>query len=242
METGVDQTAMIHRLPPAPLVDRIEALGEVVRGRRAIHVGFVDSGFREMQERSGMWLHDHLAAEAESLVGIDIDPDGVSRARQAGYEAYVLDCCDPAALAEAGLEPAPVVVAGEVIEHLDSPGGFMEAAHELVSPGGELLITTPNAYSWLNVCAALARREVNHPDHVVMFTRRTLAALGARHGWEVAETQVYVPVVKPVRSGTLSVRAMATAARIVCAGERMAARLGRPYAAGGLIVRFRSVR
>ena len=46
------------------------------------------------------------------------------------------------------------------------------------------------------VCAALGNLEVNHPDHVVLFTCRTLDAMLTRHGWEPFEHRVYVQEVK----------------------------------------------
>jgi SAM-dependent methyltransferase len=234
------QGTMIHRLPDAPLVDRIEYLTGRARGRRVIHVGFVDTGCRTMQERAGSWLHAHLDGVATSLVGIDVDEGGVKDAVDAGYEAYVADCRDPEALAALGVVPAELVIAGEVIEHLDDPGAFLAGLHRLVAPGGELVVTTPNACGLFNVFAALARREINHPDHVVMFTWRTLTNLAARHGWEAAESRVYVPSVKELSGGGATARALGLVARVAVATERGLARAGRSSAADGLIVSFRA--
>ena len=236
---GADQTTMVHPLPPAPLVDRVGHLVALARGRRVIHVGFADQGYRGMQERSGTWLHAHLDRVATSLVGLDLAPDDVARAEADGYEVHAVDCTDRSAVIDLGLVPAQIVLAGEVIEHLDRPGDLFDALEPLVAPGGLLVITTPNAYGWLNVGASLLGREINHPDHVCMFTQRTLAALGARHGWSHEATAVYVPSVKGVAGGGATARLMATGARATCAAERMAARLGRPYAADGLIVALR---
>ena len=236
---SADQTSMVHVLPPAPLVDRVDHLCALARGRRVIHVGFADQGYRSMQERSGAWLHAHLDRAASSLVGLDLSPTDVAAAAADGYEVHAVDCTDPVAVAELGLAPAQVVLAGEVIEHLDAPGGLFEALAPLVAPGGLLVVTTPNGYGWLNVAASLLHREINHPDHVAMFTQRTLTALGHRHGWSHEATAVYVPSVKGVAGRGLRARLMALAARATCAAERVACRLGRPYAADGLIVAFR---
>lgn len=237
---GGDQTEMVHRLPQARGVDRIAYLTELVTGRSVVHVGFADRGYREMQELAGTWLHAHLATRARTLVGIDLDEEGVAAAREAGYEAWAIDCRDEVAIAAAGIEPAEVVVAGEVIEHLDEPGPFLEALHRLVAPGGELVLTTPNASGLLNTVAALAGREVNHPDHVAMFSWRTLQNLLARHGWEVVESATYVPVMKEGARRQSGV--MGLAAQAVLAAERAAARLGAPFLSDGLIVRCRAAR
>jgi SAM-dependent methyltransferase len=240
--TEYTQAEMVHVLPPAPLVERAGFLLDRCRGRRVVHVGFADHGCRDLQDRNGTWLHAHLAGVAAELVGVDLDEPSVARARAEGYEAHAADCTDPGAVAALGVAPAEVVVAGEVIEHLGDPAGFFEAVHALVAPGGELVVTTPNAYGLTNVLTGMLRREVNHPDHVVIFSRRTLEALADRHGWRAVDTAVYVPVVKPQDGAPVRVRAMEAAARLGCAVERGLGRLGRPYAADGLIMTFRSHR
>ena len=233
-----DDTVRLHPLPKAPLVDRLPHLVELARGRRVAHVGFVDAGFRETQDRAGTWLHAHLSAVATSIVGLDIDEQGVKHAVADGYEAHQVDCRDADAIGALGLEPADVVIAGEVIEHLDDPGGLLEGLHALVRPGGELVITTPNAYGLFNVLASLTRHEINHPDHVVMFTWQTLTNMAARHDWEPIATAVYVPSMKDGAGRG----ALAVAGRAAVGLERLLAKLGRSYAADGLIVTFRSVR
>lgn len=235
------QAAMTHVLPKARTVDRIAELVDLARGRRVIHVGFVDTGCAEANLGSDTWLHAHLDRSATSLVGIDVNEAGVAAAVADGYEAYAIDCRDSAALAEAGIAPAPLVIAGEVIEHLDDPGSFLEGLHDLVAPSGELVITTPNITGLFNTFAALANREINHPDHVVMFTWRTLVALAARHGWEPVATATYVPPVKFAGRG-MAGRVLGLAGRLAVALEKLLGRLGRPYFADGMIVTFRSTR
>ena len=77
------------------------------------------------------------------------------------------------------------------------------------------------------------RDEVNHPDHVVMFTWRTLTQLMARHGWRATDSVTYVPTVRD--RGERS-RLEALAVRLVFGLERFLGRVGRPYSADGLIV------
>ena len=127
-----DQGAMTHTLPRAQLVDRIDYLCSRAQGQRVVHVGFVDSGCQTMQQGAGTWLHGHLDRVATSLVGIDIDELGVKEATEAGFEAYAVDCRDREALEAIGVEPAPVVIAGEVIEHLSDPGSFLDGLQNLV--------------------------------------------------------------------------------------------------------------
>ncbi|MDE0701877.1 MAG: methyltransferase domain-containing protein [Acidimicrobiaceae bacterium] len=231
-EYGQDE--MAHDLPRAEIVDRIEWLTAQCVGKRVIHVGFADAGFRLEQGRAGRWLHGHLHEVAGELVGIDADPVGVAAATDDDFEAYVVDCTDTAAVAALGIEPADVVLAGEVIEHVSAPGLFLDAMHHLCKPEGILIVTTPNAYGLINVAASITRRvEINHPDHVVMFTWRTLTELMRRSGWDHTRTVTYVPAVR--ERGNRS-RLEAAAVRSIVGVERLLGKLNRPFSADGLIV------
>lgn len=234
------QLSMAHKLPPARMVDRIDFLADQARSRRVIHVGFVDTGCRSMQNTAGTWLHAHLAHGATSLVGIDVDEVGVKEAEVAGYEAYAVDCRDREAVEALEIAPAQLVIAGEVIEHVDDPGNFLAGLHALVAPGGQLIITTPNAYGLFNVFASLAHREINHPDHVVMFTWRTLTNLASRHGWRPVETAMYVPSVKELSGGGIGAFVIGLAGKAAVLAERLLGRLRRPYSSDGMIIIFES--
>lgn len=235
---------MVHRLPKATTVDRDEFLVDAARGRRTVHVGFTDDGVRSLVQRDGTWLHARLAAVAGSLVGVDIDDAGVEEARYQGYEAYRADCCDPAELDQLGIEPAELLVAGEVIEHVDSVGSFLDGLAKLVAPGGKMILTTPNACRLTNVVASLAGIEVVHPDHVAWYSWYTLRNVLERHNWAVEEFHTYLlpprQVSAPVSSsggGEL----VARAGRIVLRVERVLARSVAPFLADGLIAVCRVV-
>lgn len=227
---------MVGRHPKATLTRRIPLLCDLASGRRVIHVGFADAGCRTMNQRSEAWLHEHLAATAKELVGIDLDQVGVDAARAAGYEAYVADCRDPSVLERLGLQPAELVIAGEVIEHLDDPGGFLDGLQHLVAPGGRLVVTTPNATALINALAAVIRREINHPDHVAMFSQRTLDNLLRRHGWLPKRWWTYRSEIKEQDRVSGAERVLLAGVRVVHAFEGLAARWGAAFVAEGLIV------
>lgn len=173
----------VHRLPRARVVDRTRYLCDLAAGRRVIHLGFVDEGRMTTKHARETWLHEPLSRAARECVGVDLDAHGVELARTLGYEAHVADCQSADSLRALGLAPADVVLAGEIIEHLDAPGAFAEAVKTLVAPGGLLVVTTPNGFALTNFVAALLFRELVHVDHVGWYSWRTLASLLLRHGW-----------------------------------------------------------
>ena len=83
--------------------------------------------------------------------------------------------------------------------------------------------------------AALAGYEVNHPDHVTLFSCRTLTALLERHGWSIATIATYVPRIKPTSDGSGRARLLRAGGTGLRWLEHAAGRLGRPFAADGLI-------
>jgi SAM-dependent methyltransferase len=179
-----------HRLPREGPVLRHDFLVDRARGKRVVHVGFVDE-LMATKLAQGVWLHGRLAAVARSLVGLDAAEEGVGWANEQGFEAHAVDAQSAEAIAALGLEPADVVIAGEIIEHLDAPGPFLRAMRSLVRPDGELVVTTPNAYRLLNFLAPLSGSELVHPDHASWQSPQTLRTLLERSGWQVEGMTYY---------------------------------------------------
>lgn len=182
----------IGRIPSGTRIyDRVAYLIDAARGKRVIHLGFVDARNMEEKLESSTWLHAQLASVAAELVGIDTDARGVEVARSLGYEVYVADAESAESIEATAVAPAEIVIAGEIIEHLDNPGGFLDAMCKLIAPGGSLVITTPNSTALTNVLFGLARREVQNADHVGWHSWRTLEALLSRHRYDVTELAYY---------------------------------------------------
>ena len=181
----------VHRLPRARVVDRIEFVLGRARGRRVIHLGFVDETRAEERIAHGSWLHAQLARVAGELVGIDVSPHGVEDAIDAGYEAYAADLQRPDEVAALCLEPADVLLAGELIEHLSNPGAMLDAVRPLLHEGGSLIVTTPNAHAFTNLVAELIGFELVNSDHVGWQSWWTGRTLLERHGFRVSEVAYF---------------------------------------------------
>ena len=204
-------------------------LVEFARGKRVVHVGFVDEHRLATKLGQGTWLHARLAESASSLVGLDVDEEGVRWATEHGFEAHAVDAQSLEAVAALGLEPADVVIAGEVVEHLDAPGPFFRSLRQLVRSDGLLVVTTPNAYRLLNFLAPVGGVELVHPDHTAWHSPHTLATLLARGGWAI-EGAAYYQNPAPQLDGVTGA--------LVRTGRAVFVRLGRlaPYWSDGLVV------
>jgi 2-polyprenyl-3-methyl-5-hydroxy-6-metoxy-1,4-benzoquinol methylase len=122
--------------------------------------------------------------------GCDLDPRCIAecRARRPEQAERLAVCPAPAGLPDdpgfAG--PFDVVLAKEVIEHLQDPESWARLLAARVAPGGDLVLTTPNygrlstlgllertVLEWVARRDGYSRREI-HPSR---FDRRRLAAL-----------------------------------------------------------------
>jgi SAM-dependent methyltransferase len=221
-----------HPLPRGTPVERHEALVAASRGKRVVHVGFVDE-LVERKVEGHVWLHARLDDVAETLVGLDFSERGVAWAQAQGHEAHHVDCQSEEDVRALGLAPFDVVVAGEILEHLDAPGPFLRAMRLLAKPDGLLLVTTPNAYRLLNFLSPLAGVELVHPDHTLWSSPRTLRTLLEHAGWRVERLGYYANPTRSVVSGSPAAKAAGRAAN----GARWLVRRNRlaPWWSDGLI-------
>jgi hypothetical protein len=240
LASSVSLGSSVHRVPDARLVDRSNFVTGFTAGKSVVDLGFVDQSRMVSKRALGTWLHASVAQAARSAVGIDSDPEGVQFARELGFDAYVADCEDREALAELALQPAEVVIAGEIIEHLDQPGRFLEAVKVLVDEEGALLITTPNACSMTNFLSGLMHRELVNPDHVGWYSWHTLRTLLGRHGWVLREVRYYgFPSVSASASASLKERMQAHVFNTYQRASKPFFRLRPPLADGIIVVAAR---
>lgn len=168
--------AKLHPLRP---VDRIGFIANACAGLRVLDIGCLDETSLE-KRGTGNWLHERIAANAESVLGIDnsikIPEEGIKTGKNSKIirgNALELDelfgkCFD-------------VIVAGEFIEHIDRPVAFIHRLKGLF-PGTRILLSTPNGVSFANTLLGMISREAQHPDHLHVFTYKILNTICLRAG------------------------------------------------------------
>lgn len=170
-----------------PVRDRVRFLEERCRGRRVLDVGCVAHDVARMN--SPQWLHGRLAAVAARCIGVDVLPDGVDAMRERGFEVVLHDLRDGLGpLAEEA--PFDVIVAGELIEHVEAIDMLIRTATDALAPGGELVVTTPNPYAPHRVRAAQLGIVWENVDHIFYAFPSGMAELAERYGLVLAEAGV----------------------------------------------------
>lgn len=82
-----------------------------------------------------------------------------------------------------------VIVAGEIIEHVDEPFNFLKDCIRVLKPGGKIIITTPNIHAlyWF-IRHAIGKPGISsHPQHIYAWDIPLLERLLVRAGLEVKE-------------------------------------------------------
>ncbi|HVQ95025.1 MAG TPA: methyltransferase domain-containing protein [Mycobacteriales bacterium] len=168
----------------APGGDRIAAILAATRGPAVLDVGCT-GGLQTDIPLAGSpdWVHQHVRAAFPEVHGIDLAAAKVDFLRQHGYPAVdVADAQD----FDLGRQ-FDTVLAGELIEHLENPAGFLRAATRHLRPGGRIVLTTPYAAGLANVLYAWLKfpRTCSNPEHTMWFCPSTIRVLAQRCGLQV---------------------------------------------------------
>lgn len=141
-------------------------------------------------------LHRLAAGRCRSLTGVDIDPAGVASLAGAGFDARVMNAED------LHLDRKfDVVLAGELIEHLDNPGKFFDGAARCLKPGGLLILTTPNIASVFLRFLIFTCDQTQDASHVCYYDMKSLLALiRRRNDFEIELTDYAPPTPKALGS------------------------------------------
>jgi len=151
------------------------------RDKNILDLGCVQHNPRNYSSKC--WLHKAIASVAASVVGIDLYEAGVNYLKERGYDVIVADaqCFDLGRTFD-------VIVAGDIIEHLENFDGLFESCKRHMHSQSRLLVSSPNPWYWRNVIkAALSTEFSNNPEHTCWLCPRTLRQLCNRHGFDIGE-------------------------------------------------------
>jgi hypothetical protein len=154
---------MLHTIPPAPAVDREVYILECVKGKVVLDIG-----------ASGP-MHEAIKQTAKDCYGIDLHAP-------AGDHYFSINLDTAASLPS--IEGLEIVVAGEVLEHLDNAGHFLDLLRKYDCP---IILTVPNAFNMVGFNSAKIGTEIVNPEHVCYYSYWTLTVLLKKHGFRTIE-------------------------------------------------------
>ena len=114
-------------------------------------------------------------ADGNEIVGVDVDRGALEQAAELGIETVWADVEEPLPFDDADFD---VVVAAELLEHLQQPGRLVAEIRRVLRPGGTIAGSLPNAYRLKNRLRALRGRAVDQdPTHAHLFRPRDVLCL-----------------------------------------------------------------
>jgi len=138
------------------------------------------------------YLANFLIAQGFNAYGTDASAEGIAIAKQANPDRFFIQ--------DLSTDELPVdlrslkfdtVIATEVIEHLYDPAGFIGFCKNSLSPGGELILTTPYHGYLKNLMLSVFDKWDHHHSpgwhggHIKFWSKATLSDLLTKQGFEV---------------------------------------------------------
>jgi SAM-dependent methyltransferase len=170
-----------------PTYGRVRAL--VGRDRKVLEVGCHTGYFSRV-----------LRAEGCQVIGVEINAEAATRAREEGFDVRVGSIEDEALLASLPRAFDDLLLM-DVLEHLVDPWTTLARLREHVRPGGQLLVSLPNVACWTVRRALLAGRWEYTCDglldrtHLRFFSFHTAQALIQGAGFTPRDWWVTMPSV-----------------------------------------------
>lgn len=190
-------TLMNHFKLPRSLVDREKFILEMCARKKVLHLGCADAPYTAERLQTGTWLHDKVTAVSAECLGVDMEQKSIEWLAETHGITNIV--CGNAEALDSLNDTFDVVLAGEIIEHLNNPGNFLETARRVLKPNGKLLITTTNAFCLRRFLRIPFGYESIHPDHTYYYSHATLEALAGRFGYCLQAAHAYrLPNRKPL--------------------------------------------
>lgn len=170
--------------------DRKDFTVEFCRGKSVLHIGCVDAGIMDARIEVNNFLHYQIGNVARKIIGADIEKIGLERLAEEGFEVYNLNLETDIDLLKELSNQVDVIVIPEVIEHLNNVGKALDTIKSCAFKG-DILISTPNAFSFRAFKLLEKCIEMIHSDHNYYFSPTTLKTILSKHGFGIDRLVMY---------------------------------------------------
>lgn len=226
--------------PQANLASRLEEAYRRVVLRD--HVHFVRAALEHADESGaildvgcggGLFLN-LLGERRRPVLGLDFSADAARIAWERNGVRVILGDLEQAPLREGS---CAAITMFHVLEHVLAPQAYLDAARQLLGPGGRLIVQVPNASSWQSRLFGARWNGLDVPRHITNFRLGDLTSLLERSGFAVARVKHFSLRDNPAGFATSVAAALdPMARRIRGAKESAAGRLWKDAIYFGLVL------
>lgn len=148
-----------------------------IKNKNVLDLGVGDTDYR--------FLHRFIVKHSKSAVGIELDENRAKKLNNQGYNIKVGNA------ETINLNKKfDVVIAGDLIEHIDNPGLMLDNITDHLKEDGIFICNTPNIYSFnFSLKSLISGGNVKHfHEHTLGFTAQLLHTLFKRHRLKIKKT------------------------------------------------------
>jgi 2-polyprenyl-3-methyl-5-hydroxy-6-metoxy-1,4-benzoquinol methylase len=177
------ELASRHALPRVPVVEREDYILNKCRGKRVLLLGCANWPYTESLYDQQLLLHQRMEKVSSELAGTDISAEGIDFLKGKSMKnLFVSDAFKMEDVIRSLPWTPELIVAGEMIEHLDEPGAVLREYSRVMPAECTLLITVPNALSIKGLLHVMLGHEKVHDGHVAYYSSITMSNLLKRCG------------------------------------------------------------
>jgi 2-polyprenyl-3-methyl-5-hydroxy-6-metoxy-1,4-benzoquinol methylase len=156
--------------------------------KSVLHIGCSSAPYTEQRLQAGTHLHERLLGVTRELYGIDLSSEGLD-IMSSYLKCGNLFVGDAERLEEVSItkNDFDIVLAGDILEHLNNPGLFLAGVQRFMGPQSRLIISTNNAFSLPNFVRLVLGGFREGTGHVFVNSPATLTNLLDRHGMKATE-------------------------------------------------------
>jgi 2-polyprenyl-3-methyl-5-hydroxy-6-metoxy-1,4-benzoquinol methylase len=177
------------------LVERDKWILDKCSHKRILHVGCTDFPLTREKAQQGRLLHQSLNNVCESVLGVDISENSLQIMRDE-FNISNIRFGDAEHLCNfVENEKYDIILAADVVEHLDNPGLFFKNAAQLIGKGccSRIIITVPMAFSIKRFGSLFLNHDEHpHPDHVAYYSPSCLKQIALRNNLHICENVAFL--------------------------------------------------
>lgn len=181
--------------------DRHDFIKELCIWKKVLHIGCIGNSYKSVDPYEP-WIHKEICSVAKECVGVDLYKERIEEAeRLSNSKIFYWDASNFDIWIT-----FEVIVAGEIIEHLDDFKSFFATIKRHAQKDAIIILTTPNVFNFSSLIRILLTgKPIFDADHVVYFDEFTLWQMLKRHNF-IVEKFIYNTEIAPQRIRNMIIR------------------------------------
>ncbi len=183
--------------------DRHDYIKEICVWKKILHIWCIGNSYKS-NSKYEPWLHKEICDVSKKCIWIDLFKDRIIEAEKLSWSKIVYWNAQEFDI----WEKFEVIVAWEIIEHLDNFVSFFDSLKKHSDKDTIIILTTPNVFNFSSLLRILFTwKPIFDKDHVVYFDEFTLWQMLKRHWFDIIKF-VYNTEIAPQRIRNIIIRTL----------------------------------